>query len=129
MKYSRSQWLLILVCTLMIFCSVGMATATFSIYLPHFISTHGFSNTQTSFLVSLRTIASFLCMFTVTKYFKFFSIRTGMSIAMAGCASSFLIMAFTGNYYLNCLAVAMMGGTYTFASMYPLTIQRMQFFI
>lgn len=128
MKYSRSQWLLILVCTLMIFCSVGMATATFSIYLPHFISTHGFSNTQTSFLVSLRTIASFLCMFTVTKYFKFFSIRTGMSIAMAGCASSFLIMAFTGNYYLNCLAVAMMGGTYTFASMYPLTILMTRWF-
>ena len=106
----------------MIFCSVGMATATFSIYLPYFIKFHGFSNTQTSFLVSLRTISSFLCMFAVTRYFKMFSLRVGMSAAMVGCASSFLIMAFSSNYYLNCLAVAMMGGTYTFASMYPLTI-------
>lgn len=122
MKYNRSELLLIIVCTLMIFCSVGMATATFSIYLPYFIKFHGFSNTQTSFLVSLRTISSFLCMFAVTKYFRVFSLRLGMSLAMVGCAMSFLIMGFFSNYYLNCLAVAMMGSTYTFASMYPLTI-------
>lgn len=122
MNEKTQQWLLIAVCTLMIFCSVGVATATFSIYLPYFISTHGFTNTQTSFLVSLRTMASFCCMFLVTKYFKMFSLRLGMSLAMVGCATSFVIMALTGNYYLNCIAVAMLGGTYTFASMYPLTI-------
>lgn len=112
----------------MIFISVGIATATFSIYLPYFIKTHGFTNTQTSFLVSMRTIASFSCMFTVTKYFKFFSLRTGMTVAMIGCAGAFVLLGSTGNYLLNCVAVAMLGGCYTFASMYPLTILMTRWF-
>ncbi|MDO4178963.1 MAG: MFS transporter [Phascolarctobacterium sp.] len=128
MKYTRAQWLLILVCTLMIFCSVGMGTATFSVYLPYFINIHGFSNTQTSFLVSLRTIAAFSCMLLVTKYFKYFSLRVGMSVAMVGCALSFVIMGFTSNYYFNCFAVALLGSTYTFASMYPLTLLMTKWF-
>ena len=116
------QWLLIAVSTLMIFCSVGMTTATFSIYLPYFIKINGFTNSQISFLVSIRTVASFAFMFAITKYFNLFSLRAGMTLAMLGCASSFILMAGTTNYYLTCLAVCILGGTYTFASMYPLTI-------
>lgn len=128
MNEKTQRWVLVAVCTLMIFISVGIATATFSIYLPYFIKTHGFSNTQTSFLVSMRTIASFLCMFTVTKYFSFFSLRTGMSLAMVGCAGAFALLGSTSNYLLNCVAVAMLGGCYTFASMYPLTILMTRWF-
>lgn len=128
MNEKTQQWVLVAVCTLMIFISVGIATATFSIYLPYFIKTHGFTNTQTSFLVSMRTIASFSCMFTVTKYFKFFSLRTGMTVAMIGCAGAFVLLGSTGNYLLNCVAVAMLGGCYTFASMYPLTILMTRWF-
>lgn len=123
-----TKWILIGVCCLMIMCSVGIGTATFSIYLPYFIKFHGYSNTQTSFLVSLRTIAAFLCMLLVTRYFKLFSLRIGMTVAMIGCALSFVLMAGSSNYYVNCLAVAMLGGTYTFASMYPLTILMTRWF-
>lgn len=128
MSDKMTKWLLIGVCCLMIMCSVGIGTATFSIYLPYFIKFHGFSNTQTSFLVSLRTIAAFCCMLLVTRYFRFFSLRMGMTVAMVGCALSFVIMAGSSDYYLNCLAVAMLGGTYTFASMYPLTILMTRWF-
>ena len=128
MNYKSNEWRLILVCTLMILVSVGVGTATFSIYLPYFIKVHGFTNTQTSFLVSLRTMSSFFCMLLVTWYFNRLSLRTGMTVAMVGCAAAFVLLGCTGNYYLNCAAVALLGGAYTFASMYPLTILMNQWF-
>lgn len=116
------KWLIIFTGTLVIFCSIGLTTATFSIYLPYFINDYGFANTQTSFLVSIRTMSAFIFMLSVTRYFNIFSLRTGMTISLLSSALSFVLMAHTTNYYCICLAVCVLGSTYTFASMYPLTL-------
>ena len=116
------KWLIISIGTLVIFCSIGLTTATFSIYLPYFINDYGFANTQTSFLVSIRTMSAFIFMLSVTKYFNLLSLRTGMAISLLSSALSFVLMAQTTNYYFICLAVCVLGSTYTFASMYPLTL-------
>lgn len=128
MSPKMRRWILVAVSTLMVFCSIGMTTATFSVYLPYFIKVNGFTNSQTSILVSLRTVAGFLLMFTVTKFFNIFSLRLGMSLAMLGSALSFILMAGTSNYYMTVLAVCVLGGTYTFASMYPLTLLMTRWF-
>ena len=122
MDTKRRGWLIVFVSTLIIFCSIGMTTATFSIYIPYFLKNYGYTNSQTSLLVSIRTMASFFCMFTVTKYFTFFSIRTGMALALLGSVVGFSIMASTSYYPLLCFCAFLLGSTYTFASMYPLTL-------
>lgn len=114
--------IIVAISTMMIFCSIGLTTATFSIYLPYFINDYGFSNSQTSFLVSLRTVSSFLFMFTVTGYFNRISLKLGTALSLLASALSFFLMAHTSNYFLICLAVCVLGSTYTFASMYPLTL-------
>lgn len=116
------KWIIIFIGTLVIFCSIGLTTATFSIYLPYFINDYRFANTQTSFLVSIRTMSAFIFMLSVTRYFNFFSLRIGMALSLLSSAISFVLMAQTTNYYCICLAVCILGSTYAFASMYPLTL-------
>lgn len=116
------KWLITAVGVLLIFCSIGITTATFSVYIPYFVSVKGFSFSQSSILVTVRSVAAFASMFFLTRYFQYFSLRLGITFAMTWSIAAFLILAFFDQYWINCIAVCILGMTYTFASMFPLTL-------
>lgn len=85
MKRLHYGWAVCLAGTLLLFITMGTVSNGFSIYLPYILEQHGFTNSQTSFLVTLRCLVSFLAMLGIGVYYQKVSIRMGTGLA-AACA-------------------------------------------
>ncbi|MGN0716109.1 MAG: hypothetical protein ACI4LN_09800 [Anaerovoracaceae bacterium] len=53
-------WVICILCVLTMFCTMGLASNTFSIYINAFIEENGFTRAQGASLSSVRCIASLL---------------------------------------------------------------------
>lgn len=60
MKRVYYGWVVCLVSTLLLFVTMGTVSNGFSVYLPYIMAEHGLTNAQTSSLVTLRCLVSFL---------------------------------------------------------------------
>ena len=92
MKRLHYGWAVCLAGTLLLFITMGTVSNGFSIYLPYILEQHGFTNSQTSFLVTLRCLVSFLAMLGIGVYYQKVSIRMGTGLA-AACAGATLYAA------------------------------------
>ncbi|MBP3736976.1 MAG: MFS transporter [Lachnospiraceae bacterium] len=111
-------WGICLLCTLVVFCGMGMATGGFFPYLPY-IQEEGYTATQTSLLITIRCFSSLIVMAGITRYYKLFTLRTGMTLACASLAAGQLIMSFADSYPVYVVGIAVMGIAYSAAGMVP----------
>ncbi len=101
---------------------MGAVSNGFSIYLPYIRDDFGLTNAQTSTLVTLRLLVAFFCMLVIGKYYDFFDIRAGASIASAFAALTFIVYAFSTGYAGFASAAALSGIAYGMGSMVPVSI-------
>ena len=117
------SWVICILGLILIFITMGTVNNGFSIYLPYLRSINGFTNTQTSFLVDLRCLVSFLSMLVIGLYYKKLSLRAGCGLAAFAVLIAFGIYTFAGsNYMLFCLGSLISGLGYGFGSMIPVSI-------
>ena len=72
MKKPYYGWVVCGVSTLLLFVTMGTVSNGFSVYLPYIMAEHGLTHAQTSSLVTLRCLVSFvsmLCIGSITKKF------------------------------------------------------------
>lgn len=112
MKTQKNPWLVCAGCTLLLFCTVGLTTSSFSVYQPYLIEIIGLSNTQASMVITVRTLFSLLGVFAVQKYLNFTGLRRGMILMMLLAALSFFIFGMARGYLSCCIAAAMLGLCY-----------------
>lgn len=112
MKTQKNPWLVCAGCTLLLFCTVGLTTSSFSVYQPYLISIIGLSNTQASTVVTVRTLFSLLGVFAVQKYLDKAGLRRGLILMELLAALSFFIFGFADDFVSCCIAAAMLGLCY-----------------
>lgn len=112
MKNNRSPWLVCVGCTLLLFCTVGLTTSSFSVYQPYLISIIGLNNTQASMVITVRTLCSLLGVFAVQKYLAVVGLRRGLILMNLMAALSFFVFGLANDYISCCLAAAMLGFCY-----------------
>ena len=108
----KTPWLVCAGCTLLLFCTVGLTTSSFSVYQPYLIEIIGLSNTQASMVITVRTLFSLLGVFAVQKYLNYVGLRRGMILMNLLAALSFFIFGMADNYLSCCIAAAMLGLCY-----------------
>lgn len=62
MKKIHYSWVICFSCTLLLFCTVGIASSAFSVHQPYIISENGFSNTQASLIITIKSLSSVVFM-------------------------------------------------------------------
>lgn len=67
MKRIHYSWVVCAVCTLLLFCTVGLASSAFSVHQPYIIAENGFTNAEASTIVTVRYIAGMSTMLFVDK--------------------------------------------------------------
>ncbi len=129
MKRLHYGWAVCLAGTLLLFITMGTVSNGFSIYLPYILEQHGFTNSQTSFLVTLRCLVSFLAMLGIGVYYQKVSIRMGTGLAAACAGAAYWLYSAAETYPVFCLGAALSGFSYGLGSMIPVSILMNRWFV
>ena len=116
------SWFICVGCALRLFCTGGLCFTGFSVYLPYMRSILGFSNTQISVLLFLRSLLSVIGMTVVNRFLSKYEIRRVVTAAMIMAAASFVIYGVSTSYAGCLIAAALSGSAYGFGSMIPVSI-------
>ena len=112
MSKAKNPWLVCVGCTLLLFCTVGLTTSSFSVYQPYLIELIGLSNTQASTVITVRTLFSLFGVFAVQKYLNLVGLRRGLILMNLLAALSFFIFGFCEDFLSCCLSAALLGLCY-----------------
>ncbi len=99
-------------CTLLLFCTVGLTTSSFSVYQPYLIKIIGLSNTQASMVITTRTLSSLVGVIVVQKYIELTGLRRGLILMNLLAAVGFFIFGAADNFLSCCVAAALLGLCY-----------------
>lgn len=122
MKKFHYGWVICVCCTLLLFVTMGTVSNGFSIYLPYIMAERGLTHAQTSSLVTLRCLVSFLAMLVIGFYYRKVSIRVGTTIAACCAGLAFWLYSVAQSYQVFCVGAAVSGLSYGLGSMIPVSI-------
>lgn len=122
MKALHYSWVICGSCVLLIFCTLGLTVGAFSAYLPYITEFGQLSKTQSSMLITIRSLFSFLSMLLINRFYQHTGIRYGLCAAIAATALSFCAYSFAKSFLGYCLASVIMGISHGLGGMYPISI-------
>lgn len=93
MKRLHRAWAVCLGCTMMMLVCSGLGVNAFSVSQPYILAQNGFTNTQTSMIVTVRSVMYLLSMFALRFYYKKLGYRLGMALSVLLSAASFALFA------------------------------------
>ena len=112
-----------LCCTLVIFCSVGLAVNIFPIFSPYIISSGQLSHAQMSSLYSIRNLFSLFSLSLLSqKYYAKLGLRGGIALAIGCLAVAFVILGTQDSYFACCLAMSFCGVAHGLGGMVPVSM-------
>lgn len=122
MKKIHYSWLVCFGCALLLFCTSGLSVNAFTIYQPYILKQNHFTNAQSSAIITVRSLFSFLAMFLTGKYYQKLSLRAGMGLAGGLTALGFGLFGIASSYPAYCLAAVAVGFGFGFGTMIPIAI-------
>ena len=123
MKKPHYAWAVCVGAALLLFCSSGLSINAFTIYQPYILTLNGFSNTQSSLILTFRSLFSFASTLLARFYYRRFSLRTGMGICGALQVLGYVFFGIAGSrFFVYCLAASLLGISYGLGTMIPVTI-------
>ncbi|MBQ3106139.1 MAG: MFS transporter [Eggerthellaceae bacterium] len=129
LKRVHYGWVVCLATTLLVFITMGTVSNGFSVFLPYLISEYGFTNTQTSSLVTLRCLMNLCSLLVIGWYYRKLTVRAGTFIAALCAAVAFLLYGTAKTYPLFCAGAVLSGISSGFGSMMPVAILMNRWFV
>jgi len=115
MKRDNYGWVICMVATLTLFVTAGIANTGFAVYQPYLISIGGLSNTQSSVLITLRALFTFIGMIFTPVLLKKLEIKRMMCMAlMLDCFAFAAFGLAQGRFTVYCAASSMAGSAHGF---------------
>ena len=115
-------WVICALCVMTMFCTMGLTSNTFSIYINAFIEENGFSKAQGASLSTVRCVASLLGTMITGFYYKRLNLRKGLSLAVVMIALSFFIYSQAHSLAVFYAGAFIAGLGYGLGTMVPVTM-------
>lgn len=115
-------WVICLAGTLMLFTSIGLGVNVFSAFQPHLMAYADLTNTQGSFIITVRSFFLLIGMTTANTLVDRLGIRRGGTLALIMVALSSFLFGAARQFPLYCLAAALVGLSYSWAGMIPASL-------
>lgn len=110
----------IAVCCILFVCGSSLVSTGMSTNLNAMRQHLGFTNTQTSMVLTLRSIVGFIAAVFSARYYEKLGLRNGICLAMLSGVLAFLLFIIGGkNIYIVYIGGAVSGVCYTFGMMLP----------
>ena len=122
MKKIHKSWAVCLGCTLALLVCTGLLVNAFSVTQPYILRENGFTNTQTSSIITIRSVTNLLCMFVVPVFYRKLGYRLGLTVsALLGVVAN-VVFALAKSLAAYYIAGAIAGLCYGLGCMIPVTI-------
>ena len=113
MKTKESyRWVICGAATLMIFCAAGIGCSALSFHLPYIRNVNGFSDTQTSMLLSIQSFSGIAVSLIVDRFYKRISLRAGITCSTLILTAAYLLYSIASDYLTFCVGAALSGVSY-----------------
>ena len=122
MRKIHYAWWICVGSALLMFCTAGLAVNAFTIYQPFILRENGFTNAQSSFLITVRSLAAFLTSILAERYYRRLPLRAGMVLAGMMSALGFVVYGTTRAYAGYCIASMLIGAGFGLGSMTPVAL-------
>lgn len=129
MKKVHYGWFVCVGCAMLLFCTSGLSVNAFTVYQPYILELNNYTNTQTSAIITIRSLFAFASMFLTGWYYKRLSLRNGMLIAGLLNAVGFFVFGLAKNYVSYCIGAVCVGFAYGFGTMVPIAIVLEHWFV
>lgn len=107
---NNKKWSVCILCTLLVFGSGGLTMTAFSIHQPYLVSIAHFTNTQSSLIISVRTVANLAAVLWAYKIYERFSVRSCLFVSSLSAFASFFLYGIAGNITGLYFTAAFLGG-------------------
>ena len=121
LKSQKYAWVICVLGSLAMFCSMGICSNMLSYFLPYIEQT-GISHSAGSSLISIRCVFSLLALFFINRYFKVLGLRKGLFISMLLVAASSFLYSISDSALMYQVATAVGGVGYALGGLVPVSI-------
>ncbi len=122
MKRPHKAWLVCIGCALLFFCTSGLTVNAFTVYQPYILSQNGFTNAQSSSILTVRSLFGLIGMLCTGVYYRKLPLRAGVTLAGGLTVLGFLLFGMAGSLPAYYGAATVMGLGYGFGTMIPISI-------
>lgn len=122
-------WVICAACLLLHFCAYGMTTAALYANFSYIRASMGISSVQTSMISTVRLLASLLTMPTAVRFYKRFSLRTGVTLTAGILTAAYIILALAKNIYIFYGGAVLLGVAYGWGTMIPISMLLRNWFV
>ena len=122
MKKLHYGWVVWLGCVLMTLCICNLGITTYAVYQPYILAQNGFTNAQTSTLITVRSLVIFVTVFFTVAYYKWIGLRWGMTLAGLLMALGYALFGVAESYGVYCAAAALVGLSYGLGAVLPIAV-------
>ena len=129
MKRIHYAWWVCVGCALLIYCTAGLAVNAYTIYQPFILRENGFSNAQSSPLITVRSLAAFLSSMLAERVYRLFTLRVSMALAGLASALGFVVYSLSDSYAGYCAASALIGVGFGIGTMTPISVLLGRWFV
>ena len=109
-------------CFAFVFANMGMASTAFAVHQPYLVAMEGIGDTGGALILSARTLVSLIVMLVVDRYYNFFDVRRGVSIACFLTFVGFLVYSFATSLPVFIAGAVVLGAGYGFGGMVAATL-------
>lgn len=121
-KKIHYSWFICAGCTLLTFCTGGLACTGFTTYLPYIMTANDLANVQISSIIFIRSLFSVLAMLIIDKFLRKYEIRRVVTAALLLDAVAFIAFGLSSSFISYCISAALVGIAYGSGSMIPVSI-------
>lgn len=109
-------------CFLAIFCNIGLASTSFSVYQPYIVEYPGVGHAGGSVVISARLFSSLACMFFVARFYRKLDCRFGVFVSCCLTGLGYLLFAFAEGLIGLCVGAVFAGAGYGLGGMVVATM-------
>lgn len=114
-------WVVCVLCLLLSFCACGLVTVAFSTYLPFLKESAGLTGTEVSMITTIRCLSTMIFMLVSGPYYKKFSLRMGVFLAVLTVPVAYLIFAHAHTAIACYIGAVVLGIPYALGNVIPIT--------
>ena len=119
---ARRAWLVCLGCSISLFTVMGLGSNCFSVYQPYLLELEGFTNSQASWVTTIRSLFGMLSIATADTLCRRIGLRWTTVLGMGSFVCSYFLFGAVHSFPLYCAAAVLSGLAYGYGGMVPLTL-------
>ncbi len=121
LKSKKYAWVICILGSLAMFCSMGICSNMLSYFLPYIEQT-GISHSVGSSLISIRCAFSLIALFFINRYYKLLGLRKGLFFSMLFVAASSALYSISDSALMYQISTAVGGIGYALGGLVPVAI-------